>query len=573
MSAFAGIVELAPHGLATASAIDASLRANLSRHPGEVVHTRTTAGAVVHYFDLDAWADGPAVQDDGDRFLLVCGDPAYGEASTRQAGIDLFADDFRRDQAAALAATTGTFSLAALADDEATLAADKFGSRPVYWARRGDALCFSTSFRALRGALEDTLTIDARAIRETVVAGQPLGDRTPYAEIRVLRPGQMLRATDGGATVASYHDWARTPALALTRDEALAVVHETFLQGVRRRSYAPTADACLSGGMDSRCVVAGLLEAGRRVNTFNSSYPGSADHVLGEEIARHFGTVHRTDLRDPIASLRYTLETFASYARRARHAFPRTDGRPDTAGRLLWTGDGGSVIMGHVYLTGDQVQAFAASPVDRAAVRARFRSRGNRVVRGSRTARFQAEAHAAIAEEIDAIACPAADRRLYLYFLLNNQARHVYWNHEQLDQNRVELVTPFFNATLVETILGLPVAWFLRHDFYNDWIGRFRVGADAVPWQVYPGHLPGPHPPRQDLRLQWRDDWHERRALSRIYRDLARGVLRHRGRFSREVLDYRWLALYHATLCLGTARFGWEIRTANRLSAELDRQF
>ncbi|HOX27207.1 MAG TPA: asparagine synthase-related protein [Candidatus Krumholzibacteria bacterium] len=573
MTAFAGIVALEPEALAAAAAISASLRSGLSRHPGEAIRTGATDRAVVHSFDLDAWADGPAVRDGDGRYIVVCGDPAYGDAASRQAGVDLFADHLARDPAGALAATTGTFALVVVADGGSLLAADKFGSRPIYWARRGDLLCFATSFRALRDALLDGLTVDGRALRETIVAGQPLGDRTLFAEIRLMRPGQMLRVVRNRCDLSQYHDWSGITASSASRDEAVNTVYERFLHGIRRRSYTPVADAFLSGGLDSRAVVAGLLDAGRRVNTFNSSYPGSADHVLGEEIARHLGTAHRTDLRDPVESLRYTMETFANYARRASVAFPRSDGRPGSAGRLLWSGDGGSVLMGHVYLTDDRVRAFAAAPIGLEAVRDVCRGSGSRIVRGSRSAAFREKAHAEIAAEIDAIACPRPARRLYLYHLLNNQARHLYWHHEQADRSRVELVTPFFDAKLVETIISLPTEWFVRHGFYNDWIGRFGVRADGVPWQVYPGHLPGPHPPRPELRQQWRGDWQGRREMSRIYRRVAGKILKDGGRFSRAVLDYRWLAVYYATFALCSDRFGYEIPVANKLSAELDRRY
>ncbi len=573
MTAFAGIFALEPGGLSAASAISETLAATLSRRSDETIHTSRTDGAIAHWFDIDAWGDGPAVHDDGGRFLCVCGDPAFGEATTRQAGIDEFIAAFTADPEVALAAAPGTFALLGMDADKVILAADKFGSRPVYWSRQGGALCFATNFRTLRDALAGHLSIDQQALRETVFAGQPLGDRTLFREIRLLRPGHMLRASGGEIRLAPYHSWADVAPSTLDREGALAAVHAAFMKAIRRRSYTPTADAFLSGGMDSRAVVAGLLDAGVTVNTFNSSYPGSADHVLGDEIAAHLGTNHRTDLRDPVESRRYTLETFANFARRAAGAFPRGDGRPEGAGRTLWSGDGGSVLMGHVYMTVEKMTEFTAAPIDADVVRRRFPGNGLRSIRDSRTQAFRDAAHAGIAAEIDAIACPRPDRRVYLFYALNNQARHLYWNHEQIDRSRVELVTPFFDADLIETVVSLPTEWFLLHDFYNDWIRCFEVAANAVPWQVYPGHVPGPHPPRDDLRQQWRDDWQGRRAALGIDRSLVGRVLRDSGRFSRQVLDFPFLRLCQAGLLLGSNRFGHEIRAANKLSAELDRPY
>ena len=120
--------------------------------------------------------------------------------------------------------------------------------------------------------------------------------------------------------------------------------------------------------------------------------------------------------------------------------------------------------------------------------------------------------------EFDNIHSPDPGRNLYLFYLLNDQRRHIYRYFEHVDLYRFDHVVPFFDGRLLETVVSGPIDAFLWHRFYQKWIRLFPEDFFAVPWQVYPGHEPCPVPNTIPGRFQW----------NRPRRDYFAGVHRER---------------------------------------------
>lgn len=576
MTGFSGTYALTTDARGAAGRYARAMGERLSRHPGEVVEEAGLGGSLIHHYDIDAWGDGGSWRrtdragGDGDptqaSFIKVCGEPVVDGVTGRQASVDALAAAVGDDLMAGLGRTRGTFSMVATDGKSLVLATDCFGSRPVYWLQQDGILAFATNFRTLREAFFDGLTVDASALSELVCLGQPLGDRTPFQEIRVLRPGTVLIARGGEVEVTAYHDWSRATPLDLSWEEAQERVHEDFMQALRRRLCGTEQIAFLSGGMDSRAVVAGLLDLGCAVKTFNSSYPQSADHIIGDIVAKRFGTDHTTSLRTYHDRLKTALDPFALYARRTFFSDAST-------GQRMWSGDGGSVGLGFVYLTKERADIAAKGPLTEAVAYALFPNLakgGFRTVRGSKSEEARQRAVAGVLDELKRNNAPNDDKRLFLFYLCNDQMRHLYHHYEDIDRSRVEFITPFFDVDLITSVMRLPTDWFLRHRFYNDFIGRFRTPAHLDPWQSYPGHIPCPLPMPETAEYQWQDSLFEGREARQVRVELARSVLGRRGKYAKQVIHYPWTGLVTATLLLGSDRFGYEIDMAHTLADLLE---
>jgi asparagine synthase (glutamine-hydrolysing) len=128
---------------------------------------------------------------------------------------------------------------------------DRFGIKPLVWARHGDELWFASEAKALFAAGLPAAW-DATAMRQALYAQYLAPARTLFAGIHELLPGTTLVA-------APEITVQRGPALPSPRDE-LAIVDD--LRGSledavvhRLRADVPVA-AYLSGGLDSSLVVA-----------------------------------------------------------------------------------------------------------------------------------------------------------------------------------------------------------------------------------------------------------------------------------------------------------------------------
>ena len=116
-----------------------------------------------------------------------------------------------------------------------------------------------------------------------------------------------------------------------------------------------------------------------------------------KQVAAAFGTRHVTWHRTPADRILTALDPFAMYA---REHFPSSQGA--AGARRLWSGDGGSVTLGHVYMSSATVEA-AGRRLNTDAVRALFpvlRSRPTRQIGRRQTAHLSELATAGALAEL-----------------------------------------------------------------------------------------------------------------------------------------------------------------------------
>ena len=136
------------------------------------------------------------------------------------------------------------------------------GLAPVYWIEAGGATYFCTRIDPLVEAAPERLSVDWDAWAAILALRYPLGERTPFAEVRRLAPSSTLRRRFGRGARARAHRWAWAeiePELDLERGGAAAAE-------ALREALAPLVGevACpLSGGLDSRLLLATIVALDR----------------------------------------------------------------------------------------------------------------------------------------------------------------------------------------------------------------------------------------------------------------------------------------------------------------------
>lgn len=442
------------------------------------------------------------------------------------------------------------------------LATDKLGLRPVYYRQHDGFLAFATSLRILLQSVGTPTSVDEAGLAQFLYFYQCLDGHTVFSGVRVLRPGEALVCTrDAKPSLTRYFDLASTRRMPISREEAEQRVFSCFQEAVHRRSTEETVEAFLSGGMDSRAVVAGLVDLGRKVHTFSASYPSSTDDVVSRQVATLLGTEHTCWHQEPADRVVFDMAPFSRYV---KAHFPGM-GKPGK--RLLWTGDGGSVSLGHVYMTEASVQ-LASRPItpDNAAdLFPQLRHHPTRHLSRAKARELAAIALDSIVREFGELADAEPDRRLFLYYMRNDQARHLHHHFEAISQTQVEFAAPFFDSDFVALVTALPISWFLRHDLYNNFIQKFRSPAGACYWQTYPGHIPGPHPAPAGITNQWETDWYRTPAVRKAYAAMALRLL-----FARRGLSAAYFSPAITTICalanvFGITRYNYEIDAARSI--------
>jgi len=144
---------------------------------------------------------------------------------------------------------------------------------------------FSTSLLAAVQALP-RLSFDPQGVYEFAFNVVPIGDDTIFAELKTLGPDRLLELDADG--VRSEEAAKPLPIAETMPPEARAAAHRDRLMAIvsaHVRQFGDHVRCALSGGLDSRLVLAALRAAGCRPHLFVYGGPDSADVRIAREIA------------------------------------------------------------------------------------------------------------------------------------------------------------------------------------------------------------------------------------------------------------------------------------------------
>lgn len=165
----------------------------------------------------------------------------------------------------ALTRFNGMFALALWDRDrrELLLARDRYGIKPLYWSRQGEALIFGSEVKALLVHPAFRTRVDERALLEYFTFQNLFTQRTLFAGVELLPPGSSVRigadARDRTPEPRAYWDFDFREPDEPNADprEYLEELDRLFRQAVNRQLVADVpVGSYLSGGMDSGSITA-----------------------------------------------------------------------------------------------------------------------------------------------------------------------------------------------------------------------------------------------------------------------------------------------------------------------------
>ncbi len=512
MTLFAGVVSIAgqipvPEGLA------AEISGAISRYPGDKPRIVQGDTHFIAQVVLPTEFVSCRYEDASGNSTVLAGEPLF--PSTARTEVELLHQALLAGDDAFLARSCGSYCAAHwnAGDKRLVLVADRLGLRPIYFGVHSGMFFFSTALRVLEKLGVLTHRIDVRGVTEIAAFGYPLASRSPYEAIRTIEAGELVEVAPSGVQSRHYWRWSRIPAAGVADEDLPRAVYQSFMTAIDRRLRGETqALAGLSGGLDSRCVVAGLRERGAEVHTLNFAPVGSEDLELGKIAASALGTRHFEFSAGPA--------DFWDRMQAAHQAWlqqiPATERSRQT--HRLWSGDGGSCVLGHIYISdhiiGLMRDGNTGAAIDAYLEKNRIGVPGRLFVSRERE-RVLAYPRSGVSEGLQRLDGADATRRLHVFLLVNGQRRLLSKHYENIDLRRFEVITPFFDSDMVQLILGSPIEGFLHHRFYNRWLQEFQPAVAGIPWQAYPGHEPCPVPKPEGLRSQW-DGWYDAKASSEI---------------------------------------------------------
>jgi asparagine synthase (glutamine-hydrolysing) len=274
--------------------------------------------AIIGWCDRDARVSvEPYWSADGTLCLLLSGDYFANGHCTGMEGTESLFNRYRLDPETFFCSLNGRFAgvILDLAEKSAVLFNDRFGLRRLYYHEAGNVVHFATEAKGLLAVLPQTRQFDVQGLGEYYSCGCALQGRTLFRGLSIIPGGARWKfSPEKEVQKGRYFDsarWENLPKLAPGPFyESLRGLFSKIAP--RYREGAERVGVSLTGGVDSRMLMAWLNAPAESVPTYTFGGPNRESHdvKIARKIARICRQSHQViGLGDDF------LKQFASLAR------------------------------------------------------------------------------------------------------------------------------------------------------------------------------------------------------------------------------------------------------------------
>jgi asparagine synthase (glutamine-hydrolysing) len=330
--------------------------------PMQMGHTRLSI--------IDLAGGAQPMSDASGRFTIIFNGEIYnyqelrreleaeGETFRTHSDTESLLAGYRRWRSKLLDRLRGQYAFAIWDRHERRLfaARDRFGEKPLFWARGSTGeLIIASEIKAILASGHVQPRLDRVSVDAFLALGYVPPDRTIYENIATLRPAHYLTCDDD-IRIERYWapDWSND-----SPSDVRELISETSARlenAVERTLVADVpVGAFLSGGVDSSAVVClAAKHSGGRLSTFCVGFGDLIDETpFAREVAQKFGTDHHEiQMNIPVGELLTTMTTvydepfsdssniptflLAQYARRFVKTAVAGDGGDEIFGGYDW---------------------------------------------------------------------------------------------------------------------------------------------------------------------------------------------------------------------------------------------
>lgn len=210
-------------------------------------------------------------------------------------GAALLLDRYLESGTECLSKVSGSFNVAWW-DEKAqrlVLANDKLGQRLSFFGCRNGVFAFASLLARVMATGLISPEIDVAAFADMISFAHTVGERTLFKDVRVLPPASVLTYERGQVDIKKYWHIGQIEPHGKYDNQRLDELEELFRIAIRR-SIRPdiTVAIDLTGGLDSRCILAAAANMLLPFVTHTGGQPDSTDVVLAQQAAAVVGAKH-----------------------------------------------------------------------------------------------------------------------------------------------------------------------------------------------------------------------------------------------------------------------------------------
>jgi asparagine synthase (glutamine-hydrolysing) len=198
-----------------------------------------------------------------------------GHRFTSRADTEVIAHAWEEHGAGCITRLDGMFAIAVWdrRREQISLARDRMGEKPLYYAETAGGLVFGSELRAVLAHPEVGRVLDPRGVERFLAYDFVPDPHTLIRGVRKLAPGETLTRGDGPSMRSRYWDIPFRPEPAVDERWWEHEIRERLDESVRRRLVADVPVGCfLSGGIDSSAVTATAARQRAGIRTFSVGY-------------------------------------------------------------------------------------------------------------------------------------------------------------------------------------------------------------------------------------------------------------------------------------------------------------
>lgn len=352
---------------------------------------------------------------------------------------------------------------------------DAVGLFPLYYYVDDSQICISPYIELLLQR-NFYLHLDMAALAVFLRTGNFLGADTPYREIKALSPNAKLSWKPGKLNIESSIFIAEP--LEITRSEAFDEYSRLFADSIQQTFFQDARSVLpLSGGRDSRHILAELCRQDRKPHTVITVNYAKEDTLVAQKLAKFYGIEHAVIEPDgEIIDGQLQKNALTNYSA-LEHGWMVSMGEfMNDPNSVSYDGLGGDVLSAGLFLTTKRHALYRSGDIGQLALdlmdaKPRLRQMLNRILSHNFMAQLSESTGAKHLHE-ELLRFESAPNPIGSFHIHNRTRRTVAMAPLGLQRSVHTIFFPYFHNDLYQFLSRLPGEHFTDHTFHTDAIRK-----------------------------------------------------------------------------------------------------